>query len=142
MSYIMMAIPAELVPAVTEFIERRQEDTLPRLTSPTEKGFVHGWNRETVRRAYRESGDEMRRLLGFLAQNPDREISSYELADALEARFGWNSIAGMLGAFRRRCGNRYGRTEPMWEVRYDKEGHTLLRMPGSTAEVIREAKRT
>jgi hypothetical protein len=143
MSYVMMAIPAELVPAVAEFIEGKSRNALPRpAPSPeAEKGFVHGWDRETVRRAYRESGDKMRDLLSFLAENPGREISSYELGEALEAQFGWNTIAGMLGAFRRRCGNRYGRTEPMWEVRYDSEDHALLRLPPGPAEAIEEAKR-
>jgi hypothetical protein len=149
MAYVLMAIPAELVSAVSEFLEKqgRSGAFLPPETRlapfppadrhAEEGGFVHGWDEATVRRAYRESADGMRRLLDFLARNPGQEISSYELADAVEARYGWNTIAGMLGAFGRRCVNRYGRSLPMWEFRYDSEGRILLTMPNGPAKAIR-----
>lgn len=139
MAYVMMAIPAELVPAVTEFIEGRRGDVAvgsdARGDSP-----LHGWDRDTVKRAYRESGDPMRRVLDFLARHPDREVSSYELADAIEARYGWNTVAGMLGAFGRRSTNRYGRRLPMWQVRHDEDGRVLLTMPKAAAEAVKEAQ--
>ena len=136
----MMAVPADLVPAVTAFIEGR---SLKRQApeSIEDEGFVHGWDRATVRRAYRESGDNMRDLLRFLASERGREVTSYELAEALGAKYGWNSVAGMLGAFGRRCSNRYGLDQPMWEVRYDAEGRVLLRLPGGAAAAIDEATR-
>ncbi len=141
MAYVMMAIPAELVSAVTEFIEGKRE-ALPAPTGEDGKSgsFVHDWDRATVRRAYRESGNPMRRLLDFLSRHPDQEVSSYDLADAIEARYGWNTVAGMLGAFGRRSANRYGRSDPMWEVRYDEEGRVLLTLPGDAAEAVREAR--
>ncbi len=139
MAYVMMAIPAEMVPAVTAFMEGQetaQAPGSPRFSSEGEAGFVHGWNRVLAQRAYRESADQMRRLLEFLAEHPNQEVSSYELADAIEARFGWNTVAGMLGAFGRRCGNRYGRTEPMWDYRFDADGRILITMPSGPAEAI------
>jgi hypothetical protein len=153
MAYVLMAIPAELVSAVSEFLEKQGRSGAflsPETLAPLppgdrhaeESGFVHGWDEVTVRRAYRESADGMRRLLDFLARNPGREISSYELADAVEARYGWNTIAGMLGAFGRRCANRYGRSLPMWEFRYDSEGRILLTMPEGPARAIVSVKST
>lgn len=141
MGYVMMAIPEELVPAVAKFIEGRPDGALePVPEGATEEGFVHGWDRDTVRRAYRESADRMRDLLHFLARNPDREVSSYEVAEAIGARFGWNTVAGMLGAFQRRCANRYGRKMPMWEFRYDDRDRILVTMPSKVADAIRSAE--
>lgn len=142
MRYVMMAVPADLVSAVTEFIEGRGDAPVGSDENGGERDFVHGWSRDTVRRSYRESGDNMRVLLDFLADRPGQEVSSYDLADAIGARYGWNSVAGMLGAFGRRSANRYGRTEPMWEVRYDEDGRVLLTLPVGAARAIREARRT
>lgn len=140
MAYVMMAVPAELVSAVAEFIEGPHgSEALGVARSSDAGGFVHGWDRPTVRRAYRESGDRMREVLDFLARHPDREVSSYELADAIEAKYGWNTVAGMLGAFGRRCANRYGLKRPMWEFRHDAAGRVLLTMPRATAEAVEES---
>lgn len=145
MAYVMMAVPAELVPAVTAFLESQDSSRLPSESSAVEHpgkeegGFVHGWNRGLVRRAYKESADQMRELLEFLARNPGREVSSYELADAIEAKYGWNTVAGMLGAFGRRSVNRYGRSLPMWEYRYDPQGRILITMPLGPAEAVQSA---
>ena len=132
----MVAVPEELAPAVMRFVEGLEDERAQGTGGEGEEGFVHGWSAETVRRAYRESADRMREILDFLAQNPGREVSSSEIADAIEARYGWNTVAGMLGAFGRRCANRYGRSEPMWEVRYDDRDRTLVRMPRAAAEAI------
>jgi len=144
MAYVLMAVPAELVPAVTAFLEgqnsgRSSSDHSAASGGEGEEGFVHGWNRDLVQRAYRESADQMRRLLRFLGDQPNVEVSSYELADAIGARFGWNTVAGMLGAFGRRSVNRYGRDEPMWEYRFDGDGRILITMPNGPAEAIQSA---
>lgn len=145
MAYVMMAIPAELVAGVTAFLEN-QESAQPRKPQSEseeggqgEPGFVHGWDRSTVQRAYRESADQMRGLLKFLANNPNREVSALELADAIEAKYGWNTVAGMLGAFGRRSVNRYGHSKPMWEYRYDPRGRVLITMPVGPAKAIKDA---
>jgi hypothetical protein len=138
MAYVMMAIPSELVPAVTAFIEGRPEPSVgPGAESPQDSAFIHGWDAETVRRAYRESADRMRGILDFLADNEDHEVSTGEIAEAIGAKFGWNTVAGMLGAFGRRSANRYGRGLPMWEFRNSDDDRTLLRMPAGPAEAIR-----
>jgi|GEM_PF-2815264 len=144
MAYVLMAVPAELVPAVTAFLESQDSGRLSSDHSAVrgvegEEGFVHGWNRDLVQRAYRESADQMRRLLRFLADQSNVEVSSYELADAIGARFGWNTVAGMLGAFGRRSVNRYGREEPMWEYRFDGDGRILITMPNGPAKAIQSA---
>ena len=141
MGYVLMAVPEELVPAVAKLVGEGSSPALGQVTSVVgEDGFVNGWDRETVRKAYRESADNMRELLRFLSRSPEREVSSYEIADAIGARFGWNTVAGMLGAFQRRCANHYGRTKPMWEFRYDQDDRILLTVPGKVAEAVRSAE--
>ncbi len=137
MGYVMVAVPAELVPAVTELVEGRQVE----LAGAADSGklLLHGWDEPTVRRAYRESGDNMRRILRFLARNADREVDADEVAAAIGARFGWNSVAGMLGAFGRRSTNRYGKSFPMWEQRYDDRDRVRLLMPKDVAAAVEKA---
>jgi hypothetical protein len=53
----------------------------------------------------------MRSLLEHLASLPEHEFGSPELAAAINAP-DWNSIAGMLGPFSRRCKSRYGKLRP------------------------------
>jgi hypothetical protein len=139
MSYILVAVPVELVPEVTELLERRQPDQANGAKGPG-GSLLHGWNEQTVRRAYRESGDNMRNILRFLARNGGREVSADEIAAAIGARFGWNSVAGMLGAFGRRSTNRYGRSFPMWEQRYDDLDRVRILMPKDIAEAIKKAE--
>lgn len=139
MTYVLMAIPAEMVLAVTEFIER-QEVSPDRSSAAGAEELLHGWNEHAVRRAYRESGDGMRKVLSFLAQNAGHEVNADEIATAVGARFGWNSIAGMLGAFGRRSANRYHKPKPMWEYRYDSHGRALLLMPENVARAIQKAQ--
>jgi len=139
MKYVMIAVPAGLVQAVTEFIEGHDELGLEGGSGDSE--FFNGWDPETIRRAYLESADRMRHLLRYLAENADEEVSSDQIARALEARYGWNTVAGMLGAFGRRSANRYGRREPMWKQRWDAQGRALLAMPYEVAKAVLEADR-
>jgi hypothetical protein len=139
MPYVMVAIPAELLPEVTELVERRRAD-LGDGTADSGGFLLHGWDEPTIRRAYRESGDNMRKILRFLAQNAGREVDADEIASAIGARFGWNSVAGMLGAFGRRSANRYGKHLPMWEQRYDDRDRVWMLMPESIAAAIKKAE--
>lgn len=137
MGYVLVAVPAELVPEVTELVERRRVE-LDVVADPA-KSFLHGWDEPTIRRAYRESGDNMRKILRFLAHHAGREVDADEVAAAIGARFGWNSVAGMLGAFGRRSANRYGKPLPMWEQRYDDRDRVRILMPKDIAAVIEKA---
>ena len=139
MPYVMVAVPAELLPEVTELVERRQAD-LGNGAADSGGILLHGWDDPTIRRAYRESGDNMRKILRFLAQNAGREVDADEIANAIGARFGWNSVAGMLGAFGRRSANRYGKRLPMWEQRYDDRDRVWMVMPESIATAIKKAE--
>ncbi len=143
MQYVLMAIPAELVPAVAALVAEcdAEERPFPSQAESAERPMINGWTESLVKRAYQESADPMRRVLLFLAKHGGREVTSEEIADAIDAERGWNTVAGMLGAFGRRSTNRYGRKHPMWDVRQGETG-TLFKMPPAVADAIKAAVAT
>jgi hypothetical protein len=140
MQYVLMAIPAQFVPEVAALIA--EFDVPSPASLPQGVGddglMINGWTEDLVRRAFRESADPMRKVLMFLAHNSGEEVTAVEIADAIDAERGWNTVAGMLGAFGRRSVNRYKRAQPMWESREGVEG-TLYKMPAAVATVIKAA---
>jgi len=95
-----------------------------------------------LERIYRESGTELRKLLRYLADNPDRPIGTRIIAKQLELPRGTGSLAGMLGAFGRRSTNRYEGYSPIEAIYNPVKDATELSMPKPEAEVIRRiAKR-
>jgi hypothetical protein len=65
------------------------------------------WTDKLLRLATKESGPEMRQGLVEMAKAGDAGITTQELADALGLPKGRASVAGMFGAFGRRCDSRY-----------------------------------
>lgn len=78
-----------------------------------------------ARRAYRESTGNMKPLLAFLADNPDREIPFTEASAALGFTSAF-SMPGLLGAFGRRANHRYGGKWPFRTFRRDGVWHVLM----------------
>ena len=121
MQYVLMAIPAQFVPDVAALIaEFDVAGELPALMPQARNDdgpMINGWTEDLVRQAFKESADPMRKVLLFLAEHSDEEVTALEIADAIDAARGWNTVAGMLGAFGRRSVNRYKRPYPMWESR-------------------------
>ena|SRR3712207_6275542 len=74
-----------------------------------------GWTAEEVARAYREGSPALRAVLDYLAQRPEREVSSRELARALyphDSDGGARQrLFGVLNAFTRRT---YGYGKKEW----------------------------
>jgi hypothetical protein len=146
LQYVLMAIPTALVPQVANLIagfEVRSESPVidsPAVCaspSPSDGSLINGWTQDLVRRAFKESADPMRKLLLFLADHADEEVTSIDIAEAIEAKRGWNTVAGMLGALGRRSVNRYDREQAMWESRWGADGRGRLKMPAAVAAVIK-----
>jgi hypothetical protein len=136
--YTLVAVPNHLVPQVTEFITQQPAKGAPDGSGPAGEQpgtLVRGWSEDLVVRAYKESGDPMRELLRFLAAHADQEVTSVDIAEGIGVK-DWNSVAGMLGAFGRRCSNRYGMEHFPWEHRWDEHGRGRMKMPASVAQVI------
>lgn len=125
-----MGVPRHLAQTVADLIA---QDGRVHRGAP----LLNGWAEETVRRAYRDSKDNIRKLLRHLAAHPDQEFGTRELAVAIGVR-DWNSIAGMLGPFTRRYKNHYGVTLPPWKQRTDNEDRDHLSMPAEIAAILRD----
>lgn len=95
-----------------------------------------GWNAELLARCWRESPSPMKAFLLYLANNPDREISSEEIAPAIHRTR--HQMSGMLGAFGRRTKNRYGMGTWPYSARWGFEEHRAIYvMDSATAAIIR-----
>jgi hypothetical protein len=99
------------------------------------------WSPKVLRRMYDESPPAMVRILDYLAENPDREVPSEEITEAIEPGSSSNRLAGTLGAFGRRVGNRYGMEswpfDRYWSYDHDS---MVYWMDGWVADKIRSYK--
>src|SRR5205085_190770 len=90
--------------------------------------LVNDWTEADVRRLYRESSAAEKALLAALAERPDEDLTSHELAATLGelAPKGWNSIAGILGKLAQRYRKpAFGREFQPWYLRTDANEHAL-----------------
>ena len=149
MPYVMMAVPAELVPQIAELVAQYTGETLvsdgapsPTPTKPEapaqESPLIDGWTPQLLRRAYSESSDAMRGIFEYLAEQAGQEVTSSDIAENVDGMKDWNSVAGALGAFGRRSANRYGQTTQPWAWRYDAENRVLMKMPAAVADVLKQ----
>ena len=89
-----------------------------------------------VHRVFRESDEQFRRLLYFLAQRPGASVTTDEVADGLDLFRGAASLAGMLGAFGRRSNNRYDSFWPFEKTYNPIERTSELMMPPNVAAIV------
>ena len=91
---------------------------------------------QVITRIYRESEEQFRRLLRFLADRPGVPVSTLEVAEGLDLYRGTGSLAGMLGAFGRRSTNRYEGFWPFEKLYNAAEERSELIMPPEVAAVV------
>jgi hypothetical protein len=104
-------------------------------SAATEPVPVAGWDERMLELVLRDVSDTIWDLAQYLAQHPDRDITTDEAAAALRLRFGWNSLAGALGAFGRYLANR--NLDFPWDVHYASDGRARMRMDAATATAVR-----
>lgn len=96
------------------------------------------WTDELIGRCLVESPVPMRAFLMHLATNPDRTITSTEMAVAINRTS--RQLSGVLGAFGKRVRNRYSMESWPLEADWsDEAGSMIYRMPSHIAAVIRES---
>lgn len=97
------------------------------------------WPRDLIVRQYVESPPTMKKFQRYLADHPGEDFSSTEIAEAIGAERGWNTIAGALGAYGRRVKNRYKRSKFPFQQEWDHQnGEMRHSMTNEVAEIIRE----
>ncbi len=65
------------------------------------------WTEKRLRRAFEESSPAQQAILLAMAEASGKWISVSEVAAKVGDEYDWNSLAGALGAFGRRCRSRY-----------------------------------
>lgn len=121
---------------------KRTGKTARRRSRQQEPQFTHierpeGWNRELIERAWRESAENARRVLTTLANRAGEWVLASELAGAVG--LSRRKLTGVLGAFSRRCKNRYQvRTLPFSQRKSHEHRCYQYGMSGEVAEIVRE----
>jgi hypothetical protein len=141
MPYVMLAVPADLVPAVTEFIEG--QGGAPSGESASDQtadsnALIHHWTADRLHKSYRATSDRMRDVLKYLASRAGTELSAEDVVEGVGIPNGWRGLAGVLSGFGRTCKRLWGDTSFPWEIRY-VEGTIRMNMPEDVSNVIREA---
>lgn len=129
-------IPKDRLQEVYELLARRRSS--PERESTVESIPVD-WSESLLARAYRESPPPMRKILDYLAERPDKLITSEQLAKAISRSRG--QLAGVLGAFGRRWRNRY--KQPAWPFSGSWDGEQSMHvysMDKQTAASIKKAR--
>ena len=138
--YVSLLVPKRHLTRIYAFLGALDEqEPSSKATREVERnGAGTGWTRELIERQYRESPPFMKRFQKHLAEHAGQEFSTRDMADALGAEKGWNTVAGALGAYGRRVKNRYKQTEfvftSYWDYARDQAYHS---MPEEVAEIIR-----
>ena len=144
---VQVLVPEKYVTAVYGFIadlERHGGGEEPPISAPEHSlkpnspGDDEEWSPKQLRLLYDQSPPAMVRILDYLAENPDREVPSHEVMEAIAPGASANRLAGTLGAFGRRVKNRYGMESWPFAAYYSHEyGSVVYYMDGWVAEKLR-----
>jgi hypothetical protein len=131
---VMVPVPKSRVLEVYELLGSKAPKPE---ASNDEDADVAGWDAAAFRKHILRASDTIQGLVTYLADHADNEVTTKEAAKALKLPYGWNSLAGALGAFGRYCGNRD--LEFPWDYWYDADERTVMRMSKAIAAEARAA---
>jgi len=129
-AYVPVQVPEEYVMEVYAFLSslkaKKGPGAAPQAPKPTDAevsgatgvATVGHWPVHLLQRAVSESPPEMRETLVLLAKAGDAGMSTTEIADHFKMEKRENAVAGMFGAFGRRCHSRYGVVADLWDRTY------------------------
>ncbi len=139
---VAVMVPKEHLAKVYGFIAsldaEHPDAAEPAATGTACVGF-DDWTSSRLKRMVDESPVAMRDILRAMADHAGEWITTEDLASAIskKADADWNTVAGTMGAFGRRCKNRYGIKQKPFESHYDHTvGSKVFRMPKEIASQI------
>jgi hypothetical protein len=94
----------------------------------------NAWDEDSLRVMFKDSTQDQRTFLVELANRGARGLTTDEVKQLIK---GLNSVPGFLGAFGRRCANRYGRERPFTNQYSDQTG-SLYVMADPIAAMIKK----
>ncbi len=135
--YVAVFVPKQHLTKVYGFIASLDSPSSTEVRPLADRQTAQEWTPELIERQYRESPDSMKKFQKHLAAHPGQEFSTTEIAQAIGAKRGWNSVAGALGAYGRRVKNRYKRDSFPFQSRWEHtEGQQYHSMTPEVAEII------
>ena len=142
--FVMVPVPLDRVLEVYAVLGRDHQRQVQSEPMPEAVGPPSTRERATdpaiIKRAYLESSEKMKAFLDYLAARPEQWTSTEEVGNAIG--YGWNQVAGMLGAFGRRWEHRYKEAGNwFFDNKWDNvENHQDYLMPPEAARIIQEAR--
>lgn len=129
---VNVLVPRAYVPLVRGFLagldahgaleEQPVSTSQPAASVEGQECAADDWTAAKLNRLVREShSGNMRTILTFLASHPDEWVSTHALAEAIGDGADSSTVAGALGAFGRRCYNRYAMDSLPFEGHWDHE---------------------
>lgn len=140
-TYVPVMIPEEHLAAVYRLLISAQDEApsgpgqaTQELPTPTPAG----WRDPAFVRAHLGPRSEtIRGLATYLADRPGQAVTAVAAADALGLPYGWNSLAGALGAFGNYLANR-GIEFPWSAVTDPNDWRVRLTMDEPTAAAVKQ----
>lgn len=141
-TYVQVMVPEERLAAVYGLLGARDEaaPAVPSPAGPPAPGTTtRPWSDPTfVKKHLGPRSKTIRELAKFLAARPGKAITADEAAKALGLPYGWNSLAGALGALGNYLSNR-GIDFPWAAVTDPGDERVRLTMDASTAAAVKQA---
>jgi hypothetical protein len=96
------------------------------------------WNEKRLRKAFDQSSPAQQAILkGMASGNGKKWVTVSEVVKQMGDKADWNTMAGALGAFGRRCKSRYKAKTRPFTIRYNHDlGQKEYLMPASVAQAI------
>jgi hypothetical protein len=141
-TYVQVMVPEEQLAAVYRVLLSAHEAGASR-SDPAAQELVAstagGWRDPAFVRLHLGARSEtIRRLAKYLADRPGQAVTAEAAADALSLPYGWNSLAGALGAFGNYLANR-GIEFPWSAVTDANDERVRLTMDEDTATAVKQA---
>lgn len=147
---VNVAVPEEHLGAVYSLLGQLAKGTNGVATSASETGTVDPlsgymgeepilwWNEKRLRKAFDQSSPAQKAILkGMASGNGKTWVTVSEIVKQMGAKADWNTMAGALGAFGRRCKSRYKAKTRPFTIRYNHDlGEKEYLMPASVAQAI------
>lgn len=135
-TFIEVHVPEEHVMAVYKLLA--ELDATDPDAIETDDAVPGNYTPDMIEEAYEQSSPQMKAALGLLTEAGDYGLSTVQLGQDLGYEFGANAVAGMLGAFTRRCYNHYKLDEVWWTTKWiSNEDGSLVTLKTHFREVLR-----
>jgi hypothetical protein len=105
-------------------------------TSEATSNSKKPWTKEALAKLLKEASETIQGEAKHLASHAVQEVTSEEIADALQLPHGWNSLAGANGAWGHKLAN-LGYAFP-WSSREASDGRIRMTMTAEMAAMVNE----